>query len=93
MLVTNSHYYNIEDKKIKRKVEIKDLMAFTVSMVCNDFILHVHNEYDYQLISEHNDLILEVLSYVYSSVTQDSLKVYSVPSNSKDMEKYVTTKK
>ena len=47
MLVTNSHYYNIEDNKIKRKVDIKDIMAFTVSMNCNDFILHVHNEYDY----------------------------------------------
>lgn len=45
------------------------------------------------MISEHTDLILEVLSYVYSSITQESLKVYSVPSSSKDMEKYVTTKK
>ena len=47
MLVTDKHYYNIDDNKIKRKVEIKNVYAFTKSLSCNDFILHVYNEYDY----------------------------------------------
>ena len=92
MLITNQNYYNIDGSKIQRKVPIGKVYAFTKSMSCNEFILHVYEDYDYQFTSENVDLILEVLSYAYSSVTQKSIQVYEVPAKEKDMSKYLTTK-
>ena len=47
ILITNIYIYNIDDNKIQRKIEVKDLQAFTYGKDCDDFILHVKDEYDY----------------------------------------------
>ena len=37
-------------------------------------------------------MITDILSYVYSAITQKSLPLYDIPGKHKDLEKYCTTK-
>ena len=97
-MVTNKYVYNIDkhesdhSKVIKRKIELDRLHALTEGTDCGEFILHVQGEYDYQFITKSAKMIIEVISYAYSNVTNKSLSLFEVPGKSKNLEKFVTSK-
>lgn len=53
LLITNEKVYNLQKLKIKRSINIKDLLAVTITTEGekDEFVLHVGQDYDYRFIS------------------------------------------
>ena len=70
--ITDKHVYVFGGKNptMHRKIDISSICGFTKGTECDDFIIHVKNEYDTQFTSSQIDNILECLTYAFAAVTQ-----------------------
>ena len=49
LLLTNRNLYNVKKETVKRKIQINNIKALTLSSVQghNEFVVHIKSEYDY----------------------------------------------
>lgn len=93
--ITNTAVYNIHKKKVKRKIEMRDVGGLTKtvppSRCTTEFTIHVPSTYDYRFTSEKRDEIIEVLKKVHFVLKQKNLPIFYV--TSKDLREFTTTEK
>ena len=92
--LTNARLLNLDGQKIKRSIEISKLKGLTKNIKngnLDEFLIHVKDEYDYEIISEDRELILKLISEAYQEVSGGAeLPVFGVNGN---LGHYITTKK
>ena len=91
-MLTNCRLLNIEKVAIKRSIELSKLKGLTKNLKTEDeFLVHVKDEYDYEIISEDRELILKLVNDAYDQVSGGAkLPIFGV--NGK-LSHYITTKK
>ena len=68
-MLTNCRLLNIEKVAIKRSIELSKLKGLTKNLKTEDeFLVHVKEEYDYEIISEDRELILKMIVEAYDQV-------------------------
>ena len=84
LLLTNHALYNLKDTEIKRRINVKSLKAITRSSIKDslEFVVHVHNEYDYRYESELREQIFEAIKHTSFTVNKKNIPVYAVPDKS-----------
>lgn len=95
LVITEENIYNIHKKEIKRTIPIKDVSAVikTVppSKAKTEFTVQVAITYDYRLLSERRDEIIEVLKKLFIVKKNANLPMYYA--GTKDLENFTTTEK
>lgn len=62
-MITNRAFWNLKDKSLKRKIDLRKIKGITVGSFGSEFLLHVPDEYDYRFASvDKRDKILLVLT-------------------------------
>lgn len=54
LLITNLNVHNLKKDDIKRSIPFKDIVGLSVTTEVDgdEFVMHVHADYDYRFISE-----------------------------------------
>ena len=91
-MLTNFNLYNIKKDAIKRRIDIADITALSKSTKtgCNEFVVHVKNQYDYRFESNQRTEIFDAVKYVCWRQRKSNLPTYEVPDTLKN---HHTTKK
>jgi hypothetical protein len=63
LLLTTDKIANVKSNEFKRSIEIKNIKAITKSLTKDnwEFIVHVHDEYDYRFICQVRDELFDCL--------------------------------
>ncbi len=62
MVISDQALYNFKGSNLRRRIPLDRIDAITTSSTSYEFIIHVHNEYDYRYISfEMRELIVKTL--------------------------------
>ena len=101
--LTSDKFFNIGDTKwvdwliswlkwsiFKRIISIKEIKYCTYSDISNHWVLHVPNEYDYELSSEFRDEFLLELLIAREKLADDRVKFFIMKSEA-DLSKYSKT--
>ena len=92
IIITDEALYNLNKKKLKRRIPLEIIKGITTSTLNDYFIIHCSNdEYDYYYFSVKKRTIFEILSKVYLKKTGNELNLYEI--NEESIWKYVTLKK
>lgn len=73
LLITDKHIYNLMPNnygKMRRQIALKEVLAISSSTQCDEFVVHVPEEYDYRFKSSRKDVIIDVIK----SLTKISVK-------------------
>lgn len=91
LLITDTAVYNLKEKQLKRRIEIKDLKGITISKLSDQFIIHGNqNEYDYLYSYAERKKIVATLQSLFESITHKDL-LFCIK-NEKDLEKFLVGK-
>ena len=63
-MLTNTRLMNLDGVKIKRSIEITKIKGLTKNIKngnLDEFLVHVKDEYDYEIISEDRELIIKLI--------------------------------
>ena len=92
IIITDEALYNLNKKKLKRRIPLEIIKGITTSTLNDYFIIHCSNdEYDYYYFSVKKRTIFEILSKVYLKKTGNEINLYEI--NEESIWKYVTLKK
>ncbi len=92
IIITDEALYNLNKKKLKRRIPLEIIKGITTSTLNDYFIIHCSNdEYDYYYFSVKKRTIFEILSKVYLKKTGNELNLYEI--NEESIWKYITLKK
>lgn len=71
LLITDKAIYNLlpNNYKLKRRINISQLMALSLSLASDEFVIHVDGEYDYRYKSAHKDRIAYILDKLFKNAT------------------------
>ena len=93
-MLTNCRLLNLEGTKIKRSIEISKLKGLTKNVKngnLDEFLVHVKDEYDYEIISEDRELILKLIVDAHQEVARGvALPIFGVNGS---LGHYITSKK
>jgi len=81
LLITNKAVYNLIPKKsikCKRRIRIDDIASITLSMVSDEFVLHVPADYDYRFKSKDKENVGKVLKDAFKNMNTDSSEVLPI---------------
>lgn len=78
--MSNLNIYNFKAKKLRRVVPIKCLSGVTklLKQGSQEFVIHIKQQHDYRLLSEHRDTIFQVIKMAYLSLCQENLPVFGI---------------
>lgn len=82
LVLTNGAIYNINKKKVKKRIAYSDLMAISTSTMSSEFVIHIKNSNDYRYLSfKQKDLIIEQILKILCLETKlcSAFPVYKVP--------------
>ena len=81
LLLTNRNLYNVKKETVKRKIQINNIKALTLSSVQghNEFVVHIKSEYDYRYVSDYRREIFDACKYIWWKENHTNLVIYSVP--------------
>jgi serum/glucocorticoid-regulated kinase 2 len=90
LILTSMHVYNFKKKKVRRKINIREIGAIILSeKSTNELVLHVPKEYDYRYNLDTRKEFVDILKLRYANLESDlTLKIYSVAEN---LKIYTTT--
>ena len=81
-MLTDARLINLDGVKIKRSIELTKIKGLTRNIKngnLDEFLVHVQDEYDYEIISEDRELILKLIFEAYQEVAGGSeLPVFGV---------------
>eukprot|EP00475_Leptophrys_vorax_P006543 TRINITY_DN1405_c0_g1_i1.p1 TRINITY_DN1405_c0_g1~~TRINITY_DN1405_c0_g1_i1.p1 ORF type:complete len:544 (+),score=155.01 TRINITY_DN1405_c0_g1_i1:39-1670(+) len=89
LMITDRAIYNLkpgEYTTLKRRILIENIGALSVSEneQSNEFVIHVPDEYDYRYQSEQKEIILDILSHEFKTLTRRKLAVIGIKDASLD---------
>lgn len=91
LLITNKSVYNLKKTKIKRKMNLEDLIGVTISNLSNEFIVNgIKNDYDNWYISQERKTIIKTLQSAYKALTKKDL--FFCKKDEQDLDKFVVRK-
>lgn len=82
LVLTNEAIYNINKKKIKKRIPYKELEAISMSTMSSEFVLHIKNSNDYRFLSfkQKNEIVEEILKILcLETKLCTAFPVYNVP--------------
>ena len=92
LVLTNEALYNIQKKKLKRKMKYNEIRGITFSKSSQEFVVHgIDGEYDYHFQSPEKNILICLIAKFYEDQTNLNLKLCEVPE--KSLKIYVTGKK
>ena len=81
-MLTDARLINLDGVKIKRSIELTKIKGLTRNIKngnLDEFLVHVQDEYDYEIISEDRELILKLIFEAYQEAAGGSeLPVFGV---------------
>ena len=81
-MLTDSRLMNLDGVKVKRKIELTKIKGLTRNIKngnLDEFLVHVQDEYDYEIISEDRELILKLIFEAHQEAAGGSeLPVFGV---------------
>lgn len=92
LVLTNEALYNIQKKKLKRKMKYSEIKGITFTKSSPEFVVHgCDGEYDYHFQSPEKNILICLIAKFYEEQTNSNLKLCEVPE--KSLKNYVTGKK
>ena len=92
IVLTNEALYNIQKRKLKRKIKYNEIKGITFTKLSNEFVVHgIEGEYDYHFESQDKNIIICLIAKFYEEQTNSNLMLCEVPE--KSVKNYVTLKK
>lgn len=92
IIFTTKGIYNMKDKKLKRRIDMKMVLGVSFCKTTDEFVIHCSDiEYDYNFESGRVKKIIEILNGAYKDIHQKELVVVGV--DFKDIKNVVTQKK
>ena len=92
LVLTNEALYNIQKKKLKRKMKYSEIRGITFTKLSPEFVVHgIDGEYDYLFQSPEKNILICLIAKFYEDQTKTNLKLCEVPD--KSLKMYVTQKK
>lgn len=68
-------------------MKLEKIEAITYSKICNNFVIHIPNEYDYYLSTPYKDELISKMAQLKKHLKQPPLKFYMV--DEIDLDKFV----
>jgi tRNA A-37 threonylcarbamoyl transferase component Bud32 len=91
-VLTNEAIYNIQKKKLKRKMKYSEIRGITFTKLSSEFVVHgIDGEYDYYFQSPEKNILICLIAKFYEEQTKSTLKLCEV--QDKSLKMYVTGKK
>jgi len=79
IILTSKGIYNMKDKKLKRRIDMKVVLGVSVCKTTDEFVIHCSDiEYDYNFISNRVKKIVEVLHSAFKEIHNKDLVVLGV---------------
>jgi serum/glucocorticoid-regulated kinase 2 len=92
IILTSKGIYNMKNKSLKRRIDMKVVFGVTVSLTTDEFVIHCCDiEYDYNFVSVRVKKIVEVLQSAYKTMQGNDLTLVGI--DVKDIKSVVTQKK
>ena len=92
ILVTNKGIYNLQKKKLKRKLKYSDIRGITFTKLSHEFVVHGKDgEYDYYYQSPDKNTLICLIAKFYEEETNSNLKLCEI--QEKSLKNFVTLKK
>jgi len=92
IVITTKGIYNMKEKKLKRRIDLKDILGVSVCKTTDEFVIHGCDiEYDYNYEATQVKKIIEILNFAYKEVKQKDLVVFGV--ELREIKNVVTQKK
>jgi hypothetical protein len=93
IIITPNKIYNIHKNKVKREMQIKLLFGVSKNTEGkkSEFTIHIPTEYDYRLISDKRDIVMQILQKSFADILSKNLKIFHVPEN--NLKGFTTTEK
>ena len=91
--MTSIRLHNVEGKELKRSIELSKFKALTRNTEAghtNEFVVHVQDEYDYELISDDVDLIFKHIMEAHKETRMPEIPIYGVHGK---LSNYITSQK
>lgn len=82
LVLTNEAIYNINKKKVKKRISYRDLEAISQSTMSSEFVLHIKNSNDYRYLSfrQKAEIIEEILKILcLETKLCSAFPIYNVP--------------
>lgn len=82
LALTNEAIYNINKKKLKKRIPYRELEAISLSTMSSEFVLHIKNSNDYRFLSfkQKNEIVEEILKILcLETKLCSAFPVYNVP--------------
>lgn len=92
LILTNEALYNMQKKKLKRKIKYEEIKGITFTKLSTEFVVHgCEGEYDYHFQTPDKNVLICLIAKFFEDHTNSSLKLCEVPE--KSLKNYVTGKK
>lgn len=80
---------NLFSKLVKRQIQLENVTGVTYSAISNNIVLHVPNEYDYYVCTQHKNELIDKILELKESLNQPPLDIFVVEDI--DLTKYTKT--
>ena len=91
LLLTNKCLYNLQNKKVKRTLNYKEILGITFSNQSNEFVIHALEGFDFHFICDEKLIIIYIIAKCYEIIVNDSIVICEV--EEKSLKQFVTSKK
>ena len=66
IVLTTKYLYNLRGKKVRSKIDIRNITGITISKKSNEFVIHTCEiEYDFHYSSDKRTVIIELLARIF----------------------------
>ena len=91
IVLTDRFIYNLKNKKLRNKADIRNITGITISNKNDQFVVHTYEiEDDFHYSSEHRTFILELLARIFYCQTRKKIELSII--DNEHLEDYVTKK-
>ena len=74
LIITNEALYNFKEKRLKRRLEVKNIKGITTSKTSDELVVHGEGqEYDYHYKYKNKRKIIEIIAAVYFNNTSNKI--------------------
>ena len=91
IVLTDRYVYNLKNKKLKNKADIRNITGITISKKSDQFVVHTYEiDDDFHYSSENRTFILELLARIFFCQTRKKIELSLI--DNEHLDDYVTQK-
>ena len=91
IVLTDRYVYNLKNKKLKNKADIRNITGITISKKSDQFVVHTYEiDDDFHYSSENRTFILELLARIFFCQTRKKIELSIIDND--HLDDYVTQK-